>query len=94
MIKEFELAARPYRLRNRIQHYVWGTRDAAAFIPRFLGEAVEPGRPYAELWIGAHPTAPSQVLSDADAVPLGALIAAEPEAWLGEAVARRFGAEL
>ncbi|HEY89384.1 MAG TPA: mannose-6-phosphate isomerase, class I [Thermoflexia bacterium] len=94
MIKEFELAARPYRLRNRVQHYAWGTRNEAAFIPRLLGEAVEPGRPYAELWIGAHPKAPSQVLSDADAVPLGALIAAEPEAWLGEAVAHQFGAEL
>ena len=70
--------ARPYRLRNQIQHYAWGTRNGGAFIPRLLGIPVEPGLPYAELWMGAHPKAPSLVQYDGGWISLRALIAAYP----------------
>ena len=52
----------------------------------------EPGVPYAELWLGAHPKAPSQIeLPDGTLVPLDTWIAAHPVAMLGQAVFDRFG---
>lgn len=47
-----------YRLENPIQHYAWGSTSA---LPEFLGTPAD-GRPYAELWMGTHPIAPSRVL--------------------------------
>ncbi len=45
------------RLTGVVQPYAWGSTTA---LPRLLG--VEPtGDPQAELWLGAHPLAPSQV---------------------------------
>ena len=44
------------RLDNTIRPYAWGSTTA---IPRLLG--VEPtGEPQAEMWMGAHPGAPSR----------------------------------
>lgn len=51
-------------------HYPWGTTDA---IPAILGIPSD-GRPYAEYWLGAHPSAPSLV----DDVPLDELLDADP----------------
>ncbi len=84
---------RPYRMRNQIQHYAWGTRDAEAFIPRLLGQDPEPGLPYAELWLGTHPNAPSEVeLDDGVTARLDTWIASHPSPTLGIEVMRRFGA--
>jgi mannose-6-phosphate isomerase len=46
-----------------VQHYAWGDRD---FIPRLLGVASD-GRPWAELWLGTHPTGAARL---ADGRPL------------------------
>lgn len=88
------LQPRPYLLHNRIQPYEWGSRGPGAYIPRLLGSEPEPGRPYAELWIGAHPSAPSQVELGGALMPLPDLIAAAPEAILGPEVVARFGPSL
>jgi len=89
-----KIKSRPYRLINQIQHYAWGARGAAAFIPRLLNIPVEPGRPYAELWIGAHPKAPSEVVVEGERVHLDRLIAAHPREILGATVAAAFGGRL
>lgn len=81
---------RPYRLRNKIQHYAWGTRGGAAFIPRLLGVEAEANRPYAELWMGAHDKAPSEVMVDGSYVSLRELIAQYPLEILGETVSEAF----
>ncbi len=86
--------ARPYRMRNQIQHYAWGARGEDAFIPQLLGEAPEPGTPYAELWLGAHPSAPSQVEVEGKWVSLRAFIAAHPDALLGAQVREAYGEQL
>jgi mannose-6-phosphate isomerase len=71
-------------LTGTVQHYAWGSTRA---IPALLG--VEPdGRPWAELWLGAHPSAPSRL---DDGTALDAAIAADPARWLGAATAARFG---
>lgn len=45
------------RLTNTIRPYAWGSTTA---LPTLLG--VEPtGEPQAELWMGAHPGAPSRL---------------------------------
>src|SRR4029453_2410384 len=60
-------------------------------IPELLGEQSPADRPYAELWMGAHPDAPS-VLSDG--TPLDKAIAQRSEALLGPGVGGRLGAGL
>jgi len=73
------------RLDGAIRKYDWGSTSS---IPSLLGCA-EDGKPWAELWLGAHPSAPSVV--GETRTPLDELIAADPAAQLGTAVADRFG---
>jgi mannose-6-phosphate isomerase len=78
------------RLLNTVRPYAWGSTTA---IPELLG--TEPtGEPQAELWMGAHPGAPSRVDRGAGPVPLDTLIDADPGAELGEATVKRFGPRL
>ena len=94
MIPNFTPEPRPYLLKNKIQHYAWGTKGEEAFIPRFLGIEPEETVPYAELWIGTHPKAPSEVLLDGTSISLRAFISQNPQALLGEAVSERFSGDL
>ncbi|MEV1291358.1 mannose-6-phosphate isomerase, class I [Pseudonocardia sp. NPDC049635] len=64
-------------LENPIRTYAWGSRTVIADL---LGEPVPSPHPQAELWLGAHPAAPSKVTAGR---PLHALIAADPVAALG-----------
>ncbi|GAB4083705.1 mannose-6-phosphate isomerase, class I [Myceligenerans cantabricum] len=79
----------PLRLRNTVQTYDWGAYDA---IPRLLG-AEPDGTPNAELWLGAHPSAPSRTEVDGE-VTLHALVRSAPDAMLGKRVADEFGPRL
>jgi mannose-6-phosphate isomerase len=78
------------KLRTRIQPYAWGSNSAIASL-RGLPPTAEP---QAELWAGAHPSAPSQLFRDGRWVDLDALIAEDPITELGEDVAERFGERL
>ena len=78
-------------LRNPIQHYVWGSKTA---IPKLLNIPNPERNPMAELWMGAHPKAPSQVCVDGRWVSLIDVIASSPESVLGSEVARRFDSQL
>jgi mannose-6-phosphate isomerase len=80
-----------YLLRNYIQRYAWGSRTALAGL---RGEPVPTAEPEAELWMGAHPLAPSQVQISGTWEPLDRQIAASPASWLGHDVAQRFGGRL
>lgn len=78
-------------IRNTPRDYAWGSHTAIA---EFRG--VEPGGgPEAELWLGAHAGSPAQVVDAASvgAADLAELIAANPTAALGPALARE-GARL
>jgi len=77
------------RLENPIQKYAWGSHSAIASL---LGAAVPSSDPQAELWMGAHATAPSLVLPERE--PLSRLIEREPEPMLGAGLAARYGARL
>lgn len=78
-----------YKLENQIQNYKWGT---TYFIPQLLNSPNKKKLPCAELWIGAHPKAPSNI-TDLN-INLKQLIDKYPEAVLGNAVKKKFNSKL
>ena len=66
---------------------IWGSRNAIA---ELQGRPVPAPGPEAELWMGAHPSAPSGVAGST----LDAVIAADPDRELGPACVARFGPRL
>jgi mannose-6-phosphate isomerase len=74
-------------LSSTIQPYAWGSRTALA---ELQGRPVPSPGPEAELWVGAHPSAPARL---SDGRGLDEAIAAEPRRALGPAL-DRFGPRL
>jgi len=74
-----------------VQPYAWGSREAIA---ELQGRPVPSPGPEAELWMGAHPSAPSGVERGGQHATLDAVIAADEEGQLGPQVAARFGGRL
>ncbi|QDG66255.1 mannose-6-phosphate isomerase, class I [Pseudarthrobacter sp. NIBRBAC000502772] len=80
-----------YEIENVLRDYAWGSTTAIAGL---LGRP-ESGGPEAELWIGAHPGAPSMARRvDGSVAPLDALIAEDPEHFLGSESVAEFGPRL
>ncbi len=79
------------RMLNPVMEYAWGSKT---FIPELLGLPVPASAPAAELWMGAHPRAPSRVEVAGRPVPLDRLIRDNPEETLGPRAVKRFGARL
>ena len=77
-------------LTNTVRPYAWGSTTA---IPDLLGTPPT-GEPQAELWMGAHPGAPSRIDRGGGTITLDALIDADPRHELGDATAKRFGPRL
>jgi mannose-6-phosphate isomerase len=80
-----------YLLENTVQPYAWGSRTAIA---ELSGRAAPASRPEAELWMGAHPSAPSKVLDQEGARSLLDVIGSDPAGTLGPRVVERFGPRL
>jgi mannose-6-phosphate isomerase len=78
-------------LTGAVRDYAWGSRTAIA---RLQGRPVPSPGPEAELWLGAHPAAPSTVLTPSGPVSLADLISHAPQRWLGPDVTARFGPRL
>jgi mannose-6-phosphate isomerase len=73
------------------QPYVWGSHTVIA---ELQGRAAPTAEPEAELWMGAHPSAPSGVERAGTRTTLDAVIAADPAGELGAECAARFGGRL
>jgi mannose-6-phosphate isomerase len=70
-----------YPLENSVQKYAWGDPD---LIPAFLDSPNPAREPWAELWLGAHPKAPSlALLPNGEKLPLNELIARDTRSSLG-----------
>lgn len=83
----------PLEMQNQVQNYPWGKVGSQSIISTLTGNNSE--APMAELWMGAHPKAPSKVLIDGDGtLPLDKVIAENPEAILGPKVLAEFGPTL
>ena len=78
-------------LKNVIQDYAWGSTTA---IPELLGQANPSKTPQAELWMGAHPKAPSEMLFNNKWVTLLDVINAHPVEMLGDPTAKQFKNQL
>ena len=78
-------------LKNTVQNYAWGSPTA---IPELLGEQNPSHEPRAELWMGAHPKAPSFVNYDGRWLSLTDLIAKYPQEILGNDTALAFDNKL
>ncbi len=74
-------------LSNTVQPYAWGARDGLA---RWVGTPAS-GGPEAELWVGAHPAAPSRL---DDGRSLADAVASDPGGLLGPGLVDRFGPRL
>lgn len=77
-----------FQLDNQIQPYAWGSSTAIASL---LGRPPSP-TPQAELWLGAHPLAPSRV--HGSPTSLLEVIAEAPARVLGPKTLQRFGPTL
>lgn len=83
-----------YRLDNVVQPYAWGSRTAIADL---LGMPSPSSGPQAELWLGAHASAPSRLVDHSagtEPMPLDSWIALQPRASLGPEVLARLGPRL
>lgn len=80
---------RPLKLRPVVQRYDWGKLGQDSLIHRLLGSP-EALAPAAELWMGAHPSAPSG-LEDGNDETLETLVASAPSEMLGKRAADTFG---
>lgn len=79
-----------YKLTGKVQHYTWG---GTAYIPELLGVDNPEPKPFAEYWMGAHPSNPSLIEQDEQTtISLGELIHQNPSKYLGEKVAEQFSA--
>lgn len=88
------------RLSNTVRPYAWGSTTA---IPELLGVAPT-GEPQAEMWMGAHPGAPSRITRPGTPPPtagqplaehpLTDVIVADPVRELGPATVEKFGPRL
>jgi mannose-6-phosphate isomerase len=78
-------------MKNTIQEYAWGSTDA---IPDLLGQKNPERKTLAELWMGAHPKAPSLVQHYGQWVSLQKLIRDNPVDVLGTSVAEKFNNRL
>jgi mannose-6-phosphate isomerase len=73
------------------QPYAWGSHTAIA---ELQGRPAPTPQPEAELWMGAHPSAPSGVERPGGRTTLDAVIAADPVGELGPLCASEFGGRL
>lgn len=84
------------RLSNTVRPYAWGS---TTLIPTLLG-AAPTGEPQAEMWMGAHPGAPSRITRTGAASSATAeqaltdVIAADPAGELGQPAVDKFGPRL
>ena len=78
-----------------VQNYDWGIKggcEVSSLGELNTGAPSDPSKPYAELWMGTHPSGPSVV--SATGAGLKETIAADPTAHLGAKTVERFGDDL
>ena len=68
-----------FSLDNPIQNYAWGSYETLALM---RGVPAPTEQPEAELWVGAHSSAPSVAHVDGGAFPLDALVGEQPARFL------------
>ena len=78
-----------FRLKCGIRYHPWGERPRDGTTPciaSLVGVEAEPEQAFAELWIGAHPDLPSEVVLPDGKTPLPEFLSRRPEQVLGPTV--------
>jgi mannose-6-phosphate isomerase len=83
-----ELNAKIFKLKGKIQNYAWGGTD---FIPHLLGLENIEHKPCAEYWMGAHPSAPSTIITNTETLSLLEIINANSTESITDKVFEQFG---
>jgi len=83
-----QLKDKIFKLKGKVQHYAWGGFE---FIPALLGFENKDHKPYAEYWMGAHPSASSELLTEQGNFSLNELIHQDHSAFITEKVFEQFG---
>ncbi|MGO2304584.1 MAG: mannose-6-phosphate isomerase [Providencia sp.] len=75
---------------NKVQHYDWGSKTA---LTKLYGISNPNNLPMAELWMGAHPKASSDVIvpESNQVISLETLISSDPDKYLGKNIAQHYG---
>ncbi|GIL59093.1 hypothetical protein Vafri_14039 [Volvox africanus] len=82
------------RLSCAAQNYDWGRKADASEVAQLAkanGNAIDESKPFAELWMGAHPNCPSKLMSTGES--LQACLDKYPQ-LLGDQVVQNFGKQL
>ena len=79
-----------YRLTGQVQHYAWGGKN---YIASLIGLNSAKDQPCAEWWLGAHPSAPSEIENVTGKQSLIEFLSQNPTA-LGQASRQQIGDEL
>ena len=77
-----------FKLKGKVQHYAWG---GTAYIPHWLGIENVEKEPFAEYWMGAHPSASSTIIIDGKEKSLFELTKSNPALFIGEKIHSTFG---
>ena len=77
-----------YKLQGIHRHYEWGGN---AFIPQLMQLDNTIGKPFAEYWMGAHPSAPALVATSEGQKALDQMIQENKAHFLGTNIAAQFG---
>ncbi|KAM0933060.1 putative mannose-6-phosphate isomerase [Dioscorea sansibarensis] len=95
-----EAIPKPQRLRCSVQNYDWGRTGEESTVAVLFSRnnPIDPEKPYAEFWIGTHPSGPSSLLSlgssDSQPVLLKSWILESPGAVLGDKVSEKWHGDL
>ena len=77
-----------YKLQGIHRHYEWGGKS---FIPQLMEVDNVSGQPFAEYWMGAHPSAPAMVATSQGQKALDQMIQENKAHFLGTNIADQFG---
>ena len=72
-----------FRLVNKTQHYAWGSHETLAHMRGLSGPS---DQPEAEVWVGAHPSAPSEIDIDGHKMGLDRVVENTPDRILPQGV--------
>ncbi|CAK9439501.1 uncharacterized protein LODBEIA_P36010 [Lodderomyces beijingensis] len=83
-----------FRLQCGYQNYDWGKLGSSSAVAQFAKRSnpsitIDESKPYAELWMGTHPSVPSQAIKYDET--LRDLVSEHPRELLGQAVIDKFG---
>ncbi|RLV90633.1 Mannose-6-phosphate isomerase [Spathaspora sp. JA1] len=86
-----------FRINCGFQTYDWGKHGQSSAVAQFASSSdksvkIDANTPYAELWMGTHPSVPSVAIDSKKS--LRELITANPDAFLSPEIVSRFGQEL